>query len=63
VSRGPAGFLRCSRTPAAAQLAEPVLSLIEGLKKCSLNFRGPLRFSATPKAPREELFFWELKGF
>ena len=38
--------------PAAAQLAEPVLSLVEGLKQCSPYLRSPLRFSAMPKAAR-----------
>ena len=52
VSRGPfdsaqdrpAGSLRCSRTPAAAQLSS--------LRQCSPNLRSQLRFSATPKAGR-----------
>ena len=40
--RGPSSSLRCSRTPAAAELAS--------LKQSSPNPRSPLRFSATPKA-------------
>ena len=38
----------------AAELVEPVLSLVEGLKQCSPNLRSPLRFSATPEGGKTE---------
>ncbi len=40
--RGPSDSLRCSPSPAAAQLAT--------LRQCSPNFRTRVRFSATQKA-------------
>ncbi len=48
--RGLSDSLRCSQTSAAAELAEPVLRHVEGLKQSSPNLRSWLRSSATPKA-------------
>ena len=50
--RGPAGSLRGSPTPAAAQLAEFILCSVEGLRQCSPYLQSLLRFSATPKAEK-----------
>ena len=44
----PSGALRGSPTPAARKLAEPVLSLIEGLKHCPPFLRCRLPCSAMP---------------
>jgi len=47
VRRTPSALLRTG--PAARKLAEPVLSLVEGLKHCAPFFRDRLHGSATPQ--------------
>ena len=58
---GPSGALRGSPTSAASKLAEPVLSLVEGLKHCPPFLRCRLHGSALP--PGQGVLFLRTKVY